>query len=202
MTRARPATARGRPAATRARRVDRRVQRSQRALREALMALIVERGWERVSVTDVCARADVGRSTFYAHYGDLEELLVTGLDELRAALRAQAAADGGQPLGFVRPLLEHARGHWRLMQALVGRRSGHVVQRRFLEVVIELLEPDVARCAPPSAPRDATARYLAGAFVELLAWWLDARKALTAAEVDALFRALTAPVLAALQRMA
>jgi len=47
---------------------DRRVQRTRRALREALVALIVERGWEGFSVQEVCERADVGRSTFYTHF--------------------------------------------------------------------------------------------------------------------------------------
>lgn len=44
---------------------DRRVRKTRRLLHEALVTLILERGWDAVSVRDVCERADVGRSTFY-----------------------------------------------------------------------------------------------------------------------------------------
>jgi len=49
---------------------DRRIGRTRRLMHEALMALIVEKGYEAVTVQDILDRADVGRSTFYAHYRD------------------------------------------------------------------------------------------------------------------------------------
>src|SRR5262245_12636405 len=55
---------------------DRRVQRTRRLLHEALISLILERGYDAVSVRDVVQRAGVGRSTFYTHFSDLEEVLV------------------------------------------------------------------------------------------------------------------------------
>ncbi|WP_280215462.1 helix-turn-helix domain-containing protein [Nocardia cyriacigeorgica] len=42
---------------------------------------MIERGYERVTVTDVIDRADVGRSTFYAHYRDKDDLLVVSCTE-------------------------------------------------------------------------------------------------------------------------
>ena len=68
---------------------DRRVLRTRRTLREALVQLILQRGWEKVSVLEVCERADVGRSTFYTHFADKEELLLSGFDDLRQALRTR-----------------------------------------------------------------------------------------------------------------
>ena len=62
-------------------RPDRRVARSRRALKEALTDLILERGYEAVTVQDVIDRADVGRSTFYAHFLDKDDLLDLILDE-------------------------------------------------------------------------------------------------------------------------
>ena len=52
---------------------DRCVQRTRDSLRAAFVALMAERGWDRVSVQDVCDRANVGRSTFYTHFADKEE---------------------------------------------------------------------------------------------------------------------------------
>src|SRR5690242_18297174 len=66
---------------------DRRIQRTRRLLHEAILELIHERGWDAITVQDVCERADVGRSTFYVHFADKEELLVSGFGQLRDHLR-------------------------------------------------------------------------------------------------------------------
>jgi AcrR family transcriptional regulator len=180
---------------------DRRVQRTRRALREALVALILERGWERFSVQDVCDRADVARSTFYTHFADREELVGGGFEDLRAALRAQLAASGRPgPLGFSRGLIEHAHEQRRLFLAVVGKKSGHLVQRRFRDLVFELVREDLATVLSAGSRRDATIAFVAGAFIELLTWSLEAKRSIPPDEVDALFHELVEPVLAAAGR--
>jgi AcrR family transcriptional regulator len=179
---------------------DRRVQRTRRALREALIALIVERGWEGFSVQDVCDRADVGRSTFYTHFADKEDLVAGGLEDLRTTLRAQVVApagDDGRPLGFSRGLVEHAHEQQRLFRALIGKRSGQLVQKMFRQMVLELVREDLGGRLPAGPRRDGAAAFLAGAFFELLTWSLEARSGLGPEEVDALFQELAGPVLAA-----
>jgi AcrR family transcriptional regulator len=54
-------------------RPDRRVSKTRKALKEALTDLILEKGYEAVTVQDVIDRADVGRSTFYAHFIDKDD---------------------------------------------------------------------------------------------------------------------------------
>ncbi len=181
---------------------DRRVQRTRKALREAMVALILERGWDAVGVQEVCERANVGRSTFYTHFADKEELLVGGLGDLGQALRVQAraaAGASGRPLGFVRGMIEHVGEQHRLFRAVVGKRSGQAVHQRFRELVIELVSGDLAPLAPAGPRREAAIRYVAGAFLELLVWWVDARTPLPAEELEAIFERLSAPVLAMLQ---
>src|SRR5262245_22303786 len=107
-----------------------------------------------------------------------------------------------RPLGFTRPFLEHAHEHRRLWRALVGTRGGMAVQQRFRQNLLELVREDVAALAgkQPAEVLDAIARYVTGAFMELLFWWLDARTALAPADVDAIFHRLTAPALGAIAR--
>lgn len=177
---------------------DRRVQRTRRALREALVALILERGWEGFSVQDVCDRADIARSTFYTHFADKEELVGGGFDDLRRALRTQLAATGRPgPLGFSRGLIEHAHEQRRLFLAVVGKKSGHLVQRRFRELVLDLVREDLAAVLAAGARRDALAAFVAGAFLELLTWSLETKSPPSPEDADALFRELVEPVLAA-----
>jgi AcrR family transcriptional regulator len=175
---------------------DRRVVRTRRLLRDALIQLITERGWDNVIVQDVCDRADVGRSTFYSHFADKEELLLGGFDDLRKMLRAQKRSSGDK-LAFVRGLIEHARDHSRLFRAIIGKRAGHAVEKRFRQTVIALVKEDLTEHGYTGRSLDVTTCYVAGALVELLTWWVDTRTALDVAQVEEMFRRLTTPVLAA-----
>jgi AcrR family transcriptional regulator len=179
---------------------DRRVQRTRRTLREALIALMMERGWDAVSVQDVCDRADVGRSTFYTHFADKEELLIGGLDDLRKALLARPAPPegGAAPLGFARGMIEHVHENQRLFLALVGKSGGQVVLRRFKEMVVELVRDDLRAAVSLRGPfPDATVHFLTGAFLEVLVWWLESRAPLRPPEVERLFLQMATPVLQA-----
>lgn len=181
--------------------VDRRVQRTQRLLTDALIQLILERGWDSVSVQDICERADVGRSTFYTHFADKEDLLVGGLGALGQFLREQAATStGNRPLAFARGVIEHVDEKRRLFKALAGKRSGQLAQRHFRELLIELVREDLQALAPGSPRLDVAVRYVAGAFFELLIWWLEARTQLKPADLEEHFHELTTPVLAVLRK--
>ncbi len=177
---------------------DRRVRRTRGALKEALVDLIVERGWDGFSVQDLCDHADVGRSTFYLHFADKEEVLAGGFADLGQELRAQLARSGApRPLAFSRGLLDHAQAHLRVFRALVGRRAAHVVQGKMRALVMELVREDMAARLPAGGRRDAAAAFLGGALFELLIWSLDAKPPTTAEEADALFHELAGPALAA-----
>ena len=109
---------------------DRRVQRTRRILRDALSTLLQERNWDEIGVQDICERADVGRSTFYAHYADKEDLLQGSLEQLRDFLQEPTSAppaedrDVHPALAFCLPMLEHAAEMRPLFHAMVGRRGG------------------------------------------------------------------------------
>lgn len=184
------------------RRRDRRVERTRRALREAMVALIVERGWDGFGVQELCDRADVARSTFYVHFADKEELVAGAFDDLRRFIRAQAAegADAAQALAFSRPLVEHGYEQRRLFLALGGKKSGLFVHRKFRELVLGLVREDLEAALPGGQRRAAVVAFVAGAFLELLTCCLETRSPPTPEEADALFRELVTPVLAVARR--
>src|SRR5205807_4575943 len=93
---------------------DRRVQRTRQLLQDALISLMIEKGYEATTVQDIIDRANVGRATFYAHFADKETLLVSRLEDLRAMLAQQQqqtlTTRGGlcaRRLGFSLAMLEH-----------------------------------------------------------------------------------------------
>ena len=172
-------------------RPDRRVARTHRLLREALIALIAERAWDEISVQDICDRADIGRSTFYKHFGDKEALLTSGFEDLHHELIApQPVATKGERFPFLLPLLEHCRENLGLWRALVGQRSGHAIQRRFRALLLDLVKGELAREGRTGPRALATAHFVAGALYETIAWWFDTTPLVRPQEVEALFRDL------------
>ena len=180
--------------------VDRRSIRTRNALRAALIDLIGERGWDAIAVQDLCERANVGRSTFYSHFPNKDALLLGGLEDLRvelgrqAALRSDGRNGGSTPAGFrfSLGLIEHAQQQRKVFRGLIGRRSGYVVQQRFREMVVRLIDDEL----PPAKgklPRPAIARALAAAFVELLAWWVEQRNPMPATELALRFDEFSQP---------
>lgn len=186
--------------------VDRRTLRTRRALRDALLSLLLEKGWDELSVQDICDCADIGRSTFYLHFPSKEELLRGSLDDLRGALNSHADADADadavcmRPLAFVHGLLEHLYEQRRLCRSIFGRRSAHTVQVRFREMVTKLVADNLAAFAPAGWQRDAAVHYLAGALVEMLAWWIDSRPMRPIDEIEQLYLRLAEPAMAELTR--
>jgi AcrR family transcriptional regulator len=179
---------------------DRRVLRTRQALRVALLQLMVERGWDGIDIASLCERANVGRSTFYLHYPNKEELLRGSFGDLRLALQAQARDAGDCPpdqLTFVRGVIAHAHEQQLLFRALLGRRSGHFVQDRFREMLIELVAAEKPAGSRRAWQAHAIAHYLGGALFQLLTWWLSASRPQPPQEIEALFHDLSGPVLRA-----
>lgn len=191
-----------------ARKPDRRVERTGQLLRGALVALIREKGFEALTVQEIIDRANVGRATFYAHFDNKDDLLVSGFEDLRDSLRArqrEAFARGrtieDRVFGFSREVFAHTHEHRDVFRAMVGKRSGAVVERVLHKLLIELLREDVTgavgRPRGHDVQAEALVQFLAGALFGLLMWWLDGRGKLTEAEIDAVFRRMALPAFTA-----
>ncbi len=171
--------------------VDRRVQRTRRLLQDALVATVIEKGYEAATVQDIIDRADVGRATFYAHFADKQTLLTSRLEDLRGLLLAQQR-QSPDSLGFSLAMLEHARSNLAMYRAIVGHESGAFIIQRIHRTIADLAANDVNALAAKASPqrRQLAVEFVAGAFMAVLTWWLDQGAALAPAEVDAIFRRL------------
>jgi AcrR family transcriptional regulator len=181
--------------------VDRRVRRTRELLRSALISLIVEQGYERVTIQDIIDRADVGRSTFYAHFRDKEELLVFGLEELRAAFQPESSgidgSPGSRPPSQTLAVFEHFGRHREVWKAMAGKRGAEAFLRYLHRFLSELLEPELAARAPKcetQVPLEAVVEFAVNALVGLgVRWWLENDLPYTAREMDQLYRRMTEP---------
>lgn len=182
-----------------ARALDRRALRTRAALREALLTLMTERGWEAISVQDVCERADIARSTFYLHYASKDELLQGGFRDLQAHLQAVAGAprrgrvrtEGWSGFRFSPGLIDHIYDNHALFRRMIGRRSGFAVQQRFREMVLRLIDHELP-ALDGELPRAAVVRQLAAALAELIAWSVEQRTPMATEQLAAAFDRIAA----------
>jgi AcrR family transcriptional regulator len=178
---------------------DRRIQRTRRQLLEALFSLVQEKGFDAVTVQDIIDRADVGRSTFYVHFVDKEDLLVQAMDPFSADLKERqrkALREGGgsdeTAFAFSHELFTHADGHRDVFRAVVGKESAVILQRHFQRMQLELVREEVKAMAPDGAlgpaELEGVVQCLASALYGLLAWWIDGKRRMSVDEVNELFR--------------
>lgn len=180
-------------------RTDRRVRRTREALTRALIELILEKGFDATNVSDIVERADVGRSTFYVHYADKEDLLQGSIEGLREHLERQMqpapprtarrgrAAAVHPALAFCLPMLEHGSENRDLFAAMVGRRSSLFFQELMHEMWAEIIRSSWA------GADELTVQALVGAFGSTVSWWLSRAPELSPEEVERRFRAVVEP---------
>ena len=183
--------------------IDRRILRTRAMLQHALNSLIPKKGYEAITIQDVCDEANVGRSTFYAHYTSKDDLKRSGFEHLRNELvdrqREGLATPGDikdRSLGFSLTMFEHARDHIDLYRALDGTRGGTVSLGQIRQILSDLVRNEfaatVGKNSADSIPRELIVQYVVGAYMALLTWWLDGGAKLPPKQIDAMFRRLAA----------
>ena len=172
---------------------DARVRRTRDALGDALIALMQEKPFDTITVQDVLDRARVSRSTFYSHYNDKDDLLMSDADEFFEAI-SMALSQHGDKSDRVFPVREffaHLADVQPFFKALV--KSGKFQENMELArghfargIERRLAELPQARSIP-AQELSAIAFTHAGALLSLLQWWLDRGMRETPTEMDQLF---------------
>lgn len=177
----------------RRRKPDARIQRTHARLGSALVQLIVEKPIDDVTVQEVLDRASVGRSTFYLHFRDKNDLLLSQLEMFleKMSTALSARKEQSDRVCPVKELFAHIGGQNKLLRALAdgGRlpdffdlAQGYFargIERRFRE----------SKRVPKTAQRELSARSvaLAGSLLSLLRWWIDRGAKESPREMDQLF---------------
>ncbi len=178
--------------------IDRRTLRTRQALHQALIRLVLERGYDQITVGDIADAANVGRSTFYAHFTDKDDLLRHGISYLSAMLKEPPDKETG-PLGFSRFLTEHLKDQKKLQRALMQSSAGPIIIESLREAICDALRRAL-RTERGKAPDEIEVQFVAGAYLAVVMWWLDRGAKETPAAIDERFRRLARGALAATRR--
>jgi AcrR family transcriptional regulator len=178
------------PAPGRVRKPDRRVRRTRDALGDALIELMQEKPFAEIKVQHVLDRAGVGRSTFYSHYRDKDDLFISDADDFFEGMatlltRRREVSDRVAP---VREMFAHVAEMRELYLALVASGKIHetmeLAQGHFARGIEKRLA-ELPRARGISAgQRPMIARALAGSLLSLLTWWVSRGAPGSAAKMD------------------
>jgi AcrR family transcriptional regulator len=177
-------------------RPDRRVGKTRKALKEALTDLILEKGYEGVTVQDVIDRADVGRSTFYAHFIDKDDLLMAILADLEMpGLDPSTWKPDDPAFGWTLALFRHFGSVKRLFKAVA---SSSLARRETTQRLEQLAQAELSRLKAArrldSFQLETIVRFLVGTFIGFMDWWIrEENEHLPADQVDHTFRSLVLP---------
>lgn len=167
--------------------LDRRVLRTRRMLRESLMSLIIERGFDSISVQDITDRADLSRTTFYLHYKDKEDLLFKSMQEVYDQLADRvppfsewyAALQQGDHEACTdssdfRHVAENA-AFYRVLLSENGVASFVVLVRKYLASLMSAELGDMVKRvgSKTKVPPEMLGHFIAGAEIGMISWWLE-----------------------------
>lgn len=187
-------------------RSDRRVSRTRRLLREALTALILEKGYDAVTIEDITRRADLGRTTFYLHYRDKEHLFLESIEQSADELARQISqislemqfnqSNEGTSLP-VALVFEHAAQNADLYRAMLRSEGSIKATSRLRELAahyaLEFTQRWLERHQPslqPRIPLELMAQFFAASLLGMLIWWLEAGMPYSPQEMARYFRQL------------
>ncbi|MCH7775257.1 MAG: TetR/AcrR family transcriptional regulator [Gemmatimonadetes bacterium] len=193
-------------------RPDRRVRRTKGRLKATLLELIDEQDYDAITIEDITERAGVGRSTFYSHFTSKDDLLFSGFDHWLLSLTGTEPNSGDEDgpdderrFRFSLPLLQHIRSQVRFFQATIVQGSNAGIRRRITALLAQPVRVELERmsslegtatrkpgCRNDEAEllREAQAHAVVGAFLGLVAWWVNDAPRLSAEMVDQVFQRL------------
>jgi AcrR family transcriptional regulator len=166
---------------------DRRVERTRLGLLTAFRDLVLERGYDRLSVRDIIRHANIARSTFYEHFEDKDDMFRQSMKPLFSVLAG--AIDDSPSLEKIILVVEHFWEKRRLTRTILGGSTRKLMWRFLSELIEEKLLARARSNAETHAlvPPPMVAAQLAGGQLALIESWL-ARDA--ACSPDALARAI------------
>ncbi len=179
---------------------DLRVRRTRKLLREALMSLVEEKGYEAVSVREVAELAMVNRATFYAHYEDKYDLL---LDVIGETLGAISVGNNPMPESLEEPpeamvrFLEHIGAYPGFYRGVLGEGGSEQIRadaRTYLEGILrQWLRAVAGEARGARAPSEFIVGYAAAAVLGTISWWLENNTPYPAERVAEWFMELLSP---------
>jgi len=186
--------------------MDRRQRKTREAIFDAFSKLLIHNSYSQITVQEIIDEANVGRTTFYAHFPTKDDLLREMCAELFEHVFSQKpeaepthdfSMATGDPKTIVTHILYHLREHGRTMIILLTCENGELFQRYFHQYFYELVTLHMFRGNTRKntiVPDDFLIDHISGSFVNLVRWWLKNQMKQPPEEIAEYFWAVIQPV--------
>lgn len=173
---------------------DRRVQKTRKLLKDALISLIIEEGYEAVTIQEILDSANVGRSTFYIHFENKQELLHSCFEEFHESFeKYKSSSENFGSSDFILNLFRLVERNRRLCKALLGR-DDMTFFNPIHSFIFTYFEASIKKIniykKQSSLQSEMLTCYITSALLGTLRWWVDNDMPYTAEEMDRIFRKL------------
>ena len=161
---------------------DRRIRRTQKLLGEALIVLVLEKGYKNITIQDVTERADIGYRTFFRHYANLDELSLhiaqERLDELYAALNLpEAGEEIENPVNAFHEsgvaLFRHIEKNQKVFRVLFLDTNLRFILEPVMKAACEKSEILLKTLPNPNIAVPIAANHIIASVFALMRWWLE-----------------------------
>lgn len=187
--------------------MDRRQKKTRAAIFTAFSTLLAEKSYSKITVQEIIDAANVGRTTFYAHFETKDDLLKALCEELFGHIISSALdrththglySDRNAPESVFCHLLQHLREDENNILELLSSESSDLFLRFFKNSLNELIQNqfvDQNRKNNRDIPQDFLVNHISGSFVEMVLWWIKGGMRQTPEELDRYFRVVINPIL-------
>ena len=174
--------------------LDRRVQKTCQLLKDALIALISEKAYKEVTIQEILDRANVGRSTFYLHYDNKDELLHSCFEEFNNRLNQynaellRTAHQETDNIFYINAFFHFVEKNHGFFKSLMGERGLEVVNKGIHDYVYGYIERMVKkideRKKMSPIKTDMLTHYTTDALIGVLKWWVISNMPCTTVEIS------------------
>ncbi len=154
--------------------IDRRIQRTKRRLRQSLIDLTLEQGFEALTIRDITRQANVGYASFFRHYKSKDDLLLDVLDHLlqEVQLLLQPSRETADATTSGTLLFNHVADNEALYRVLLSSDGNHFALDRLRTSGVESFLAQHTPLPDSPIPPDIAADHIVNATINLIQWWL------------------------------
>ncbi len=186
--------------------MDRRQRKTREAIFDAFSELLMYHSYSQITVQEIIDSADVGRTTFYAHFPTKDDLLREMCAEMFAHVFSEApeaepthdfSDTHDDPKAMVTHVLYHLREHGKKMMVLLTCESGELFRRYFDEYFCALVMEHILKGEKQKEkglPKELLVNHISSSFVSLVRWWLEQQMKQSPEEIADYFMAVILPL--------
>ncbi len=175
---------------------ERRRLQTRKLLIYTTLQLVLEKGYDAISIQDITDQADLGRGTFYIHFKDKEEVVWTAFRDLFQELEQEAHKQLDRRLpqveyyGLVN-IFRHAEKNQDLYRVMFGGQGSAMLTARAQNFLVNVFLDDIRNAPEPpevnfNIPEEIEAQILTGIISRLLTWWLETPNSYTVEQMAAM----------------